>query len=510
MVRRLRWVTFAIAASAAAFVACGTNSAHQLGEVGAPGDGLPGGSPGSSHVSSSGSSSSSGAPGGATGFGAIGDGGGGLANFADAIAPPSDASFADSFVGCAAESQQAKQLPLDLAFMLDSSSSMSDLAAAGTSKWSAVVSAVTNFVNDPASAGIGVGLQYFPLIAAGVPASCTSGADCGSAGPCVLGLCLSLAGQTNQTIICDDVSGCPRGMQCAHAAFCSGDPNTICTDLGTSCGMDGNGFSIGTCPQTPLTTSTCGRGDSCTAADYATYAVPVAALPGAAAAVITSLGAHSPNGNTPTAAALTGVIDGAQAYARAHPTDTVVAVLATDGQPDECTPTDTAGIAQIAAAGLAGTPSIKTFAIGVFSPNDTAAGTQVLDAIASAGGTGQAFVLQSTGNLGQQFQAALDSIRGASLPCQYALPTPASGTPDFNKVNVQYTAGSGSVTTIPYVETPAQCDATAGGWYYDADPKSGGTPTEILTCAATCTTIKGDSQGRVDVVLGCATVIVVR
>ncbi|MEO6418789.1 MAG: hypothetical protein ABIP39_05250, partial [Polyangiaceae bacterium] len=69
---------------------------------------------------------------------------------------------------CATDSQRAKQLPLDLFIMQDTTGSMNSLVAAGQSKFQAVRSSLISFVNDPGSAGIGVGLQYFPLKVAGV------------------------------------------------------------------------------------------------------------------------------------------------------------------------------------------------------------------------------------------------------------------------------------------------------------------------------------------------------
>jgi hypothetical protein len=247
--------------------------------------------------------------------------------------------------------------------------------------------------------------------------------------------------------------------------------------------------------------------DSCTVQDYATPAVPIAPLPGVAAAVSASLAAHQPQGNTPTAAALEGAIEEARAHAAANPGHTVAAVLATDGIPDECTPSDIPSIAGIAAAGVAGSPSVETFAIGVFTPDAVASGTSALNQIATSGGTSTAFIINSTSqNVEQQFSAALTAIRGAALPCEYQLPTPSDGgIPDFNKLNVQYTSGAGAVTTVTYVHTKSNCTG-AGGWYYDVDPAEGGAPTTILVCPATCAAVKGDAKGRVDVVLGCRTI----
>ena len=67
--------------------------------------------------------------------------------------------------------------------VLDSSGSMTELTMAGPSKWDAIRAALTSFLRDPGSAGLGVGLQYFPLTKAGVPPGRAATADCGTSGP---------------------------------------------------------------------------------------------------------------------------------------------------------------------------------------------------------------------------------------------------------------------------------------------------------------------------------------
>jgi hypothetical protein len=415
--------------------------------------------------------------------------------------PLSDAGFSpDAFVGCASDTEEATELPLDLYFMIDSSGSMNDLVAPQTSKWSAVVSAMTGFVSDPNSAGIGVGVQYFPLTQAGVPATCTSSAQCGSAGPCLFKVCDLNVFQ--QIYPCDTSSDC-QGAACEPVGECRYDHNAICQMGGGDCVPDPNGFPLGPCDN--ITTSTCVAGDSCTASDYATSAVPVGLLPGAASTIVASLGAHQPNGNTPTSAALQGAIDEAKSVATANPGHSVVAVLATDGIPDECSTTTAAGIAQIAAAGLSGTPSIKTFTIGVFTPDAIASGTATLNQIAQSGGTQSAFIIASTGNVEAQFAQALSAIRGASLPCQYSIPVPDGGVPDYGMVNVEYTTAAGVTTGLAYVESAARC-GTGSGWYYDVDPSMGATPSAIYVCPSTCSTLGSDTNGKIDVVLGCLTI----
>jgi hypothetical protein len=237
--------------------------------------------------------------------------------------------------------------------------------------------------------------------------------------------------------------------------------------------------------------------DSCNAADYAKPEVPVGVLPGNSPAIQASLAKHHPLTITPTAPALQGGIDFCKTYAAANPSHTVVHVFATDGDPTECDPMAISpDIANIAKAGATGNPKVLTFVIGVGSSVSN------LDAIASAGGTQKAFIVDM-GNQGQQqFLDALNKIRGTALACTYQIPQPMGQTPDYNQVNVTYTPGGGSKQTIPKVKTMADC-GNGDGWYYDSDAN----PQQIIMCPATCSKLSQDSKGQVDIVIGCDTIV---
>lgn len=412
----------------------------------------------------------------------------------------------DSGLGaCATDTEKATVLPLDLYVMQDTSGSMWELITQTESKYGAVKSALDAFVNDPGSAGIGVGLQFFPVNKSGEPSSCTSSTQCsgGSTDFCLKSICLSASPKFNSVIPCNTKSDCPPGEGCYAIGECANNPDTLCLP-GTSCGTDPNGFQLGQC-SAALSTSTCTQADSCTASDYSNPAVPIAVLPGAAGAISSALAAKSPNGNTPTSAALQGAIDQAKTYANANPGHTVVVVFATDGLPTECD-TTISDITAIAAAGLSGSPSIETFVIGVFAANEQSTATPNLDAIAKAGGSGQAFIVTSNSSTEQAFLAALNQIRTQALPCEFFLPKPDGGIPDYDKVNVVFTAGNQNVTVIPYVGSAANCDPQNGGWYYDVDPNQG-TPQKTLLCPASCTMVHADALGRIDIVQGCQTVV---
>jgi hypothetical protein len=419
------------------------------------------------------------------------------------------------FPACAATTQKAQPVPVDVYFVLDASGSMSDLVAAQKSKWSAVVAAMTDLVGDPRSIGMNVGLELFPRLQAGVPATCTSNADCGAAGPCFLGVCNDASG-----LPCADNSDCDGASACVPVGTCELDPNQLCNP-GGDCGVDGNGFDLGGCQSLP--TSSCADGDSCSPSDYSTPDVPIGALPGASTAFLAALSGHSPQGGTPTLAALSAGLETARQNAIAHPDHLVTVVLATDGVPDEtgdgrssaCTGVDlataNAAVTQAVSAAFAGSPGIRTFALGVFTPDSEAMGDSVLEAIAAAGGTSQPYIVTTSGTdsgpdgVETQLVAALDQIRGDSLPCRFGVPVPQTGTADFGRVNVRVTS-AGATSTVAYVEAGAAC-GPAGGWYYDADPAEGGVPRFIELCAATCGEVESDPSASVDLALGCATTL---
>jgi hypothetical protein len=255
-----------------------------------------------------------------------------------------------------------------------------------------------------------------------------------------------------------------------------------------------------------------------------------APLPGAAVQIEAALAARAPSGATPTAAALRGALGAAAVRAAAYPDHAVVVVLATDGVPDEsedassgtCAPSDpatsNAEVAAIAAQGLAGTPPVPTFAIGVFTPDAEATGTAGLEALAAAGGSGRPFVVEALNtdgtdggsSLETRFVQALSGVRSASLPCRYALPAPDAGAIDPEKINVVYTPGSpssGPASTVPRVDTPEACQASAG-WFLDrSDGGAGSAPPTVDFCPATCAAVRSDPGGRVELVSGCEAVV---
>jgi len=349
-----------------------------------------------------------------------------------------DASGDDA--SCVGTSFAATKPRLDLFVMLDQSSSMNEIAG-DTTRWDAVASALSTFIQRPETAGIGFGLQYF-----GLPQHSADGGTC-------------------------EATPCTNDAECGPCGPCN-------SFLGT-CGGD---FEA----------------PSCWVPDYAKAEIEIQPLPDVAPAVMASLRDHSfPWTRTPTSAALEGAIRHATDWAKLPANaDHVTAVLfATDGTPSDCD-RDPVHIRQIAVSGATNTPKILTFVVGV-GP-DLAS----LNDIADGGGTGQAYLVDSNAAATQNLLDSLNDVRVRAVGCVYAIPTQNGAKPNFTEVNVRYTPGDGSpAETFPKVADQASCPADGDAWYYDDNTS----PTKIFLCSSTCSKFTAGASPKIDVILGCET-----
>jgi hypothetical protein len=86
-----------------------------------------------------------------------GDGSGGKGKDSGTILMGGDSSTMTD-ASCGTVKQKAQPLPVEILFGIDTSFSMDF-----ESKWTSLSAALTSFVNDPASAGLDLGIQFFPL-----------------------------------------------------------------------------------------------------------------------------------------------------------------------------------------------------------------------------------------------------------------------------------------------------------------------------------------------------------
>lgn len=247
---------------------------------------------------------------------------------------------------------------------------------------------------------------------------------------------------------------------------------------------------------------------SCDVAVYVNPDVEIAPLPQNAQPIVDSLNRHGPATTTSTGPALQGAVQHAQTWKGQNPGHAVAVILVTDGQPNSCG--DVPAVVSAAQAAVSG--GIPVYVIGVISPGVTCEPAILdpnppnqpdLDAVAQAGGTGQAFIVDAAQDAEQQFLAKMNQIRGdAQVPCEFQIPPATPDKPfDPHLVNVQYSQ-SGTPTIVYAVPDANSCNPAQGGWYFDnpADPK------RLLLCPTTCNTVTTVTGLSVQVALGCQSI----
>ena len=262
-------------------------------------------------------------------------------------------------------------------------------------------------------------------------------------------------------------------------------------------------------------------GYQCNGTGYDTPEVPMAELLAdgvQAAAVSASLDAHTPNGNTPIEGALRGVTSFCESYVPADPNEKCVSVFITDGAPTDCD-LNHDNIAGVAATAFGA--GVITYAVGL-QGSDFA----LLDKISMQGGAedcdpaAATYACDVTAGSNKLVEA-LNKIRAEvvttvthtetvmktvekPLDCEFVLPPAENVMQGFDKdeVNVQLTAPGIKDTTLGRVPSKKEC--TADAWYYDDATK----PTRIITCPDTCTMIQSTTGAKIDILLGCPTIVI--
>jgi hypothetical protein len=402
--------------------------------------------------------------------------------------PPGVGAFGDGGAGaidpsCAIATYTATKAPLALQVMLDRSDSMLVTTPTGATKWASAANALATFLGTAAASTMSIGLSYFPQRAAGVPATCTTNAQCGARGPCGVRFCL----REGEAQACSSSAEC-NGDPCVPIGKCSIADELCLPNAADPCGPGG-----GTCRLW------CSQETSCTTADYAKPAVAIGQATQTKSDILGSLASTVPYGDTPTAPALAGAIVSAKDFASKHPDFVTSHVLVTDGLPTDCNVTSADEIAQLAGLGLE--QGIRTFVVGIFAPDEALEAQANLDRIAAGGGTSKAIVIETSSNVATELAAALEGIRTRAVPCEYALPEPPGGVVDKAKVNVTVTPKGAAASTIPFVEDASRCGTTAG-WHYDADAIS-----KIVLCPSTCDAVAKADDVAVEVVTGCQTIV---
>jgi hypothetical protein len=232
----------------------------------------------------------------------------------------------------------------------------------------------------------------------------------------------------------------------------------------------------------------------CDPDNYATPEVEIGALSDVGEDLLAAIEDTIPGGYTPTLPALEGAISYARDWAEDHPDRATMVLLVTDGYPTQCSGAIDQ-VAGVAREGAEGDPRVQTYVIGID-------GTSNLEGIARAGGTKQAFLVESQ-DIAESFVDVLLNITSGDLACSYVLPE--SPDPDLeidrDRIQVVYTPeGSDQSEEVPRIESEAACERQdRGGWFFSG--------AGISVCPCTCERF---GAGRVDVRVGCQPVIGLR
>ena len=203
--------------------------------------------------------------------------------------------------------------------------------------------------------------------------------------------------------------------------------------------------------------------------------------------LVKAVDSRYPSGGTPIYGALGGALQYMETQAYSAPYQRWVVVFVTDGDPNGCD-TDTTHIQQLAQTAYKDF-GIVTYTVGIIGSNAT-----FMSDIATAGG-GQSFMLSATA-ADVELVAALNTIRSSSVSCDFPLNQTTALDP--SNVSLTFTPTNGTAQSVAKVNSVADCGT---GWYFD-NPT---TPTKITLCPTTCSTVKADLTGKVDVVAACST-----
>jgi hypothetical protein len=247
--------------------------------------------------------------------------------------------------------------------------------------------------------------------------------------------------------------------------------------------------------------------DKCDATSYGKPDVALTALPasafGEAIAAIDPEAGSPWRGGTPTLAVVQGTFEYLGGLATTRPDMQHALVLVTDGYPQGCDEDDDE-IASVAAAIQDESAQFPTYVIGVKNPDGGPDTVSDLEALAVAGGTETAIIID-TGNPDQtaaDLGAAIGRIRERSVSCDAAIPqAPGGNAFDPDKVNVSMQLG-GNASQLGYDQ---DCEAE-GAWRYD----NADAPTSIVLCPSTCQAVQQDASAELSVEFGCDTRPVVK
>jgi hypothetical protein len=220
-----------------------------------------------------------------------------------------------------------------------------------------------------------------------------------------------------------------------------------------------------------------------------------------------------PSGQTPIVGAT--ILAYAHLHQEAKAPGNRFVVLITDGA-ESCTPDKIAQLLDVEVQ-KARDANIRTFVIGAPGSEParaflselafrggTASNPSCVHDIAGAPDRGDCHLdMTRSDDFAKALTDALGVVGSAAVGCDFAVPG-AGNTAD---VNVQYTPSSGQTPICFPADESKPCDGGANGWQF-AKLKDGARDTSrVVVCGSACESIKKDPGARVDILVGCAPIL---
>jgi hypothetical protein len=315
-------------------------------------------------------------------------------------------------------------------------------------KWEDAVQALTDFVSDPGSEGVEIGIQYFhPEGAGDMPDECDGVAH---ATPAV------------------DVGPLPDNATAMIDSLTAAGPEGYTPTQGALLG--GASFCVDFQAQNP---------------DYQCIVVMVTD--------------GQPNGCDLSSNCGTGMQDCVDPNAEA-----TLAPIAADALLEGVS-TFTVGMAGVSTEGFALLDAIAVAGGSDCTPG--AAGDEACD-VSETGSAGLLEALNTIRNTIVVTETMTETVtETVALPCEWEVPTPPMDEVlDPDQVNVVLTLDGVPGDPLGRVPSEAECAQVEGGWYYD-DPMN---PSTIAVCPETCDIVTNAMNLNVELQLGCETEIAIR
>jgi hypothetical protein len=112
--------------------------------------------------------------------------------------------------------------------------------------------------------------------------------------------------------------------------------------------------------------------------------------------------------------------------------------------------------------------------------------------------------MTSTQDFAAALGSALGSISGAALGCEFAVPQTGVAV-SKGSVNVQYRPSKADPVCFKYDDRV--CEGAADGWQFAKKSDGSSDLSRVVICGKACEQVRADAGARVDVVLGCETIV---